>query len=147
MFLVFFIQSFIPFDIQFTFLDKARKCPFSFQARKKLVAIFQTILYERKERRNQNEPTEKKDMMDILLEVEDENGRELNDEEISDVLVMYVNAGHESSGQITMWATVFLQENPQIFKKAKVAKISHFRKLVNSYVQVRYFSRTCFVLK
>nr|CAD1831097.1 unnamed protein product [Ananas comosus var. bracteatus] len=32
---------------------------------------------------------------------------------------MYLNAGHESSGHITMWATVFLQENPEIFKRAK----------------------------
>jgi cytochrome P450 len=33
---------------------------------------------------------------------------------------MYLNAGHESSGHITMWATVFLQENPDIFAKAKL---------------------------
>lgn len=58
--------------------------------------------------------------MDALLHVEDENGRKLNDEEIIDVLLMYLNAGHESSGHIIMWATVFLQKNPEIFAKAKV---------------------------
>ncbi|WMV50325.1 hypothetical protein MTR67_043710 [Solanum verrucosum] len=87
--------------------------------RRKLVSIFQPIVDERRERRNQNEPTEEKNMTDILLEVEDENGKELNDEEIIDVLVMYLNAGHESSGHITMWDTVFLQENPEVFKRAK----------------------------
>lgn len=67
------------------------------------------------------------DMMDRLIEVEDDHGRRLDDEEIIDILVMYLNAGHESSGHISMWATVFLQENPEIFAKAKVVKFEHPR--------------------
>lgn len=59
-------------------------------------------------------------MMDALLDVEDENGRRLTDEEIIDILVMYLNAGHESSGHTTMWATLFLQGHPEFFQKAKV---------------------------
>ncbi|MCD7455245.1 Ent-kaurenoic acid oxidase 1 [Datura stramonium] len=90
------------------------------KARKKLVAIFQSIVDDRRaQKREKRGPTEKKDMMDILLEVEDENGRKLNDEEIIDVLVMYLNAGHESSGHITMWTTYFLQKYPEVFKRAK----------------------------
>lgn len=95
-----------------------------FQARKKLVATFQSIVDERRVRRRKNLSTHKKDMMDTLMEVEDENGRKLTDEEIIDVLVMYLNAGHESSGHITMWATLFLQTHPEIFEKAKVPKSS-----------------------
>ncbi|KAF3623532.1 Ent-kaurenoic acid oxidase 1 [Capsicum annuum] len=90
------------------------------QARKKLVAIFQSIVDDRRAKREKRGPEVKKDMMDILLEVEDENGRKLNDEEIIDVLVMYLNAGHESSGHITMWATYFLQKHPEVFKRAKI---------------------------
>lgn len=90
------------------------------KARKNLVAIFQSIVNERKLRRNSNPTSSRKDMMDALLDVEDENGRRLNDEEIIDVLVMYLNAGHESSGHITMWATLFLQKHPEMFHKAKV---------------------------
>ncbi|KAM7471976.1 hypothetical protein LguiA_010159 [Lonicera macranthoides] len=90
------------------------------KARKKLVAIFQTIVNERRERKSGNEVKSKKDMMDALLDVEDENGRRLNDEEIIDLLLMYLNAGHESSGHITMWATLFLQKHPESFLKAKV---------------------------
>ncbi|XP_022875786.1 ent-kaurenoic acid oxidase 2-like [Olea europaea var. sylvestris] len=89
------------------------------KARKKLVATFQSIVDERRVRRRKNLSTHKKDMMDTLMEVEDENGRKLTDEEIIDVLVMYLNAGHESSGHITMWATLFLQTHPEIFEKAK----------------------------
>ena len=62
------------------------------------------------------------DMMDRLIEAEDKHGRRLDDEEIIDILILYLNAGHESSAHISMWATVFLQENPEIFAKAKVSK-------------------------
>lgn len=66
--------------------------------------------------------------MDALIEVEDEDGRKLEDEDIIDVLIMYLNAGHESSGHITMWATVFLQEHPECFRKAKVPRwVNHLR--------------------
>ncbi|KAK6803361.1 hypothetical protein RDI58_001145 [Solanum bulbocastanum] len=88
------------------------------KACKKLVAIFQLIVDDRRPRREKRGSKDKKDMMNILLKVEDENGRKLNDEEIIDVLVMYLNAGHESSGHITMWATYFLQKHPEFFKKA-----------------------------
>ncbi|PSS24566.1 Ent-kaurenoic acid oxidase [Actinidia chinensis var. chinensis] len=86
------------------------------KARKNLVAIFQSIVDERREWRK-NGP--KEDMMDAMLNVEDENGRRLSDEEIIDILVMYLNAGHESSGHVTMWAILFLQEHPQVFQNAK----------------------------
>nr|AYP67587.1 ent-kaurenoic acid oxidase [Paeonia suffruticosa] len=89
------------------------------KARKNLVAIFQTLVTARRNQRDGNPPIAKKDMLDALLEVEDEHGRRLNDEEIIDVLVMYLNAGHESSGHITMWAAIFLQEHPEFFQRAK----------------------------
>jgi len=59
-------------------------------------------------------------MMDSLIDVEDDNGRKLGDEDIIDIMLMYLNAGHESSGHITMWATYFLQKHPEYLQKAKV---------------------------
>ncbi|CAA6669678.1 unnamed protein product [Spirodela intermedia] len=73
-----------------------------------------------------------KDMMDALIEVEDDDGRKLEDEEIIDVLIMYLNAGHESSGHITMWATVFLQEHPECFRKAKEEQVEIRRSMLSS---------------
>ncbi|PNX86343.1 ent-kaurenoic acid oxidase 1-like protein, partial [Trifolium pratense] len=58
-------------------------------------------------------------MMDSLVDVVDENGRKLGDDEIIDIMLMYLNAGHESSGHITMWATYFLQGHQEFFRKAK----------------------------
>ncbi|WJX27606.1 Ent-kaurenoic acid oxidase 1 [Trifolium repens] len=91
------------------------------KARKILVAIFQSIVDKRRnERKEKLLPGQKaKDMMDSLIDVEDENGRKLGDDEIIDIMLMYLNAGHESSGHITMWATNFLQGHPNIFRKAK----------------------------
>ncbi|KAL8028420.1 hypothetical protein ABFX02_14G158700 [Erythranthe guttata] len=89
------------------------------KARKKLVEVLQATVTSRRNLRGETPPKAKKDMMDALMEAEDENGRKLDDEEIIDVLVMYLNAGHESSGHITMWATLFLQKHPDVFKRAK----------------------------
>lgn len=80
---------------------------------------------DRRKQKELNIPKERKDMMDGLLEAEDENGRKLSDEEIIDVLLMYLNAGHESSGHTIMWATIFLQQHPEIFQKAKVPVHRH----------------------
>lgn len=91
-----------------------------FQARKNLVATFQSIVDARRKQRKEFAVTKKKDMMDSLLDVTDENGRKLSDEEIIDVLLMYLNAGHESSGHTAMWAAVFLEQHPEFFQKAKV---------------------------
>lgn len=60
-------------------------------------------------------------MLDALIDVEDEKGGKLDDEEIIDIMLMYLNAGHESSGHTTMWATVFLQGHPEFLEKAKVS--------------------------
>lgn len=84
------------------------------------MAIFQGIVNERRKQRKDNLSREAKDMIDALIEVEDENGRKLSDEEIIDVMIMYLNAGHETSGHITMWTTLFLQKHPEYFQKAKV---------------------------
>lgn len=84
------------------------------------MAILQSVLTERRQNKARNVPKAKKDMMDALIEVEDENGRKFTDEEIIDLLIMYLNAGHESSGHITMWATVLLQQHPEFLAKAKV---------------------------
>ncbi|EPS65596.1 hypothetical protein M569_09175, partial [Genlisea aurea] len=93
------------------------------KARKNLVRILQGVVSERRSvKRTEegcSEKKKKRDMMDALMDVEDEGGRRLSDEEIIDVLVMYLNAGHESSAHITMWAVVFLQNHPRVFERAK----------------------------
>ncbi|GJN01131.1 hypothetical protein PR202_ga18370 [Eleusine coracana subsp. coracana] len=100
------------------------------RARKKLVAVLQSVLDDRRAATTKGfTRSSSVDMMDRLIEVEDENDRRLLDDEIIDILIMYLNAGHESSGHITMWATVFLQENPEIFAKAKAEQEAIMRSI------------------
>nr|ADZ55288.1 ent-kaurene acid oxidase [Triticum aestivum] len=96
------------------------------RAHRRLVAALQRVLDERRAR---GAKTAGVDMIDRLIAAEDEGGRRLQDDEIIDVLVMYLNAGHESSGHITMWATVFLQENPEILAKAKAEQEAIMRSI------------------
>ena len=96
-----------------------------FQARKNLVATFQSVVEDRRNQKKVSVPTKKKDMMDALIDVEDENGRKLTNEDIIDILVMYLNAGHESSGHTAMWATIFLDQHPEYLQKAKVLEFKY----------------------
>ncbi|GJU45764.1 Ent-kaurenoic acid oxidase [Tanacetum coccineum] len=89
------------------------------KARKNLVAILQAIVTERRKIREETKGMAKQDMLDNLLDTRDDHGIKLTDEEIIDILVMYLNAGHESSGHVTMWATVLLQSHPEYFQIAK----------------------------
>ncbi|CAN1294528.1 Ent-kaurenoic acid oxidase 1 [Linum perenne] len=74
---------------------------------------------ESENKEEEKKKKKKKDMMDELMRVEDENGRRLRDEEIIDILLMYLNAGHESSAHVTMWATVLLHQHPHCLQKAR----------------------------
>ncbi|RCV38736.1 hypothetical protein SETIT_8G166500v2 [Setaria italica] len=99
-------------------------------ARRRLVSVLQGVLDERRAATAKGlTRSSSVDMMDRLIEAEDEHGRRLDDDEIIDILIMYLNAGHESSGHITMWATVFLQENPDIFAKAKAEQEAIMRSI------------------
>ncbi|KAH9302348.1 hypothetical protein KI387_013931, partial [Taxus chinensis] len=88
------------------------------KARRKLVAIIQSMIDKRRTGQGKTED-KKADMLDELLKMKDQHGRLLEDEEVIDLLVMYLNAGHESSGHMTMWAVVFLLQNPEMYAKAK----------------------------
>ncbi|KAG2680224.1 hypothetical protein I3843_11G089300 [Carya illinoinensis] len=95
------------------------------KARKKLVKIFQTVLDKKRAMTKNgsninNNPTEmQKDMMDLLLRVKDEDGRQLEDEDIIDLLIVFMLAGHESSAHGALWAIIYMSQHPEIFMKAK----------------------------
>ncbi|XP_038685690.1 beta-amyrin 11-oxidase-like [Tripterygium wilfordii] len=63
---------------------------------------------------------EKKSMLDLLLEVEDEDGEKMDNITIIDVLSALVFAGHESTAIATMWLLKYLHDNPEILQKVKV---------------------------
>ncbi|KAF3965434.1 hypothetical protein CMV_010373 [Castanea mollissima] len=91
------------------------------KARKKLVKIFQSVLDKKRAtmKDNTNQTDAKKDMMDLLMGVKDEDGRQLEDLDIIDLLIVFMLAGHESSAHGALWSVIYLSENPEVFKKAK----------------------------
>ncbi|KAK1424999.1 hypothetical protein QVD17_20341 [Tagetes erecta] len=91
----------------------------SVRARGRLLTILDGTINEHSKRRETPQGITRKDMLDLLLECEDDNGRRLDKEEIIDILLSYLNAGHETSAHIMMWATIFLQAHPQVFQTAK----------------------------
>lgn len=91
------------------------------QARKKLLKILQTELDERRAmRKSDDRQKAKKGMIDLMMEVEDENGTKLEDEDIKDLLLMFLLAGHESTSHAAMWTILYLHLHPEMLQKAKV---------------------------
>ncbi|XVE57482.1 hypothetical protein DITRI_Ditri04bG0094300 [Diplodiscus trichospermus] len=90
------------------------------KARNMLIKILQGVLDERRAKSSQIiDSNEKQGMIDLLMEIEDENGQKLEDEDIIDLLLMFLLAGHESSAHAGMWAIIYLHDHPQMLQKAK----------------------------
>lgn len=77
-------------------------------------------LLNQKRRTNNRKTKTKKDMMDLLMEVKDEDGKQLEDEDIIDLLLVFLLAGHESSAHGILWTIIYLLEHPHVFQRAKV---------------------------
>ncbi|XP_059428646.1 beta-amyrin 11-oxidase-like [Corylus avellana] len=91
----------------------------AFKARKELVKILQSILdKKRMTAKSDDEHKGKKDMMDLLMEVEDEDGQKFVDEDIVDLMLGFFAAGFGSTTTSTLWAMVHLSEHPEALKKA-----------------------------
>ncbi|KAK8998633.1 hypothetical protein V6N11_084020 [Hibiscus sabdariffa] len=89
------------------------------KARKMLTKILQEVLDVRRVKSEVTDPNIKRGMIDLLMEIQDENGHKLPDEDIIDLLLMFLLAGHESSAHVAMWAILYLHNHPQVLKKAK----------------------------
>ncbi|XVF13575.1 hypothetical protein REPUB_Repub08aG0219100 [Reevesia pubescens] len=89
------------------------------KARNMLIKILQGVLHERRAKSQILDLSEKRGMIDLLMEIEDENGQKLRDEDIIDLLLMFLLAGHESSAHAAMWAIIYLSNHPEMLLKAK----------------------------
>ncbi|KAJ1394416.1 Cytochrome P450 [Sesbania bispinosa] len=89
------------------------------KARQKLIMLVQPVVDERRLMIKNGQVGEKKDLVDNLLEIEDENGQKLEDEDIIDILIAFLFAGHESTSMVLMWSITYLTQHPHFLKKAK----------------------------
>ncbi|XP_044487462.1 ent-kaurenoic acid oxidase 1-like [Mangifera indica] len=108
-------------------LGGVRAQPFNFpgtayhhaiQCRKKLDAIFRVEL-ERKKKKKESGVDTTNDLMDGLMQIEDEEGKKLSDQEVVDNIVSLVVAGYESTAVASMWALYFLAKNPNVLEKLR----------------------------
>jgi cytochrome P450 len=64
------------------------------------------------DRRKQSDLADRRDIMSIILQAEDEDGQRLTDQEVRDELLTLVLAGHETTANQLAWAWERLVHNP-----------------------------------
>ncbi|XP_020234238.1 beta-amyrin 11-oxidase [Cajanus cajan] len=89
------------------------------QVRKKLLKVVISGVGERRLMRKKGQLNDEKDFIDILLEDKRENGEELEDEQIADIVIGLLFVGHESTATGLMWSLMYLTLHPDVFRKAK----------------------------
>lgn len=105
----------LPLDLPGTSHNHARKC------RRKLNMVFQEELEKRKKRANSNSSLageeDYDDLMSGLMQMEDERGMKLSDDEVVDNIVSLVLGGYESTSSAVLWAAYHLAKSPDVLAK------------------------------
>ena len=87
------------------------------QCRRKLDAVFREELQRR---RKETTLDVDGDLMSGLMQMEDEQGKKLCDDEVVDNIVSLVVAGYESTSNAIMWAAYHLAKSPHALRKLRV---------------------------
>ncbi|KAI3874815.1 hypothetical protein MKW98_019388 [Papaver atlanticum] len=88
------------------------------KCRKSATDIFRKELESRRVQRK-SEIEERNDLMDGLINMKDEQGKQLGDEEVLDNIVSLVIAGYESTTVASMWALYYLAKFPDVLQKLR----------------------------
>ncbi|KAK1356531.1 Ent-kaurenoic acid oxidase 2 [Heracleum sosnowskyi] len=70
-------------------------------------------------------------MVDLLMETE-EDGKKLSSQEIVDLIIIYLLAGHESFAHASTWVLINLLEHPQYYQIAKEEQEEIVKKRVST---------------
>lgn len=81
-------------------------------------AIFREELAKRKEKKHGVE--EAGDLMNGLMQVEDDEGKQMSDDEVIDNTITLVLAGYKSTSLAIMWALYHLSKTPDVLHKLRV---------------------------
>jgi cytochrome P450 len=60
---------------------------------------------------------EKDDLLSILINTTDENGKKMSKRQVLDEMLTIIMAGYESTSNVLTWAIVYLNHNPEEYKK------------------------------
>ena len=73
-----------------------------------------------KRKQNENESKTRNDLMDGLMQVKDEDGNKLCDEEVVDTMIGLVVAGYEPNALASTWAIYYLAKSLIVLQKLRV---------------------------
>jgi cytochrome P450 len=97
----------------FTFLGPERMMGLpGFQ--RQVAAVDALVLDEIRRRRAEEDLSEREDVLSLLLQARDEEGRPLDDGELRDELVTLLVAGHETTAALLAWAAQELAAQPDL---------------------------------
>jgi cytochrome P450 len=87
---------------------------------KRARATLDAFLYEEIGlRRKQSDLSDRDDVLSLLLQATDEEGRPMSDEELRDELVTVLGAGHETTATALAWAFERLLRNPAVLDRLR----------------------------
>lgn len=93
------------------------------QCRKKAIEIFRKEL-EKKKKNDLDGGMNTNDLMDGLMQLKDDEGKQLSDTEVLDNIVSLVVAGYESTSLAIMWALYYLPKYPNVLQKLREENMS-----------------------
>jgi cytochrome P450 len=94
------------------------------------------LLYQLiRERRAAGTSADRRDILSLLLEARDEEGRPMSDEELRDELVTLVLAGHETTANSLAWTFERLVRFPEPYERLRSAVRSGSQEEADAYVE------------
>lgn len=83
--------------------------------------IFRKELEKKRKKMSDGVENVTNDLMDGLIRMKDEEGKELSDTEVLDNIVSLVIAGYESTSLAIMWSLYYLAKYPNVLQKLRVS--------------------------
>jgi cytochrome P450/NADPH-cytochrome P450 reductase len=81
----------------------------------KALHFVEQIIADRKQGRTKNE-CQREDILDLLFKAVDSEGKHFTDEEIRQEAMVFVLAGHQSTGDLMAWVMYVLMTNPSVLQ-------------------------------
>ncbi len=94
----------------------------SWQRMGKLSREIDTVLYEQIAQRKAATQNGRTDIMAMLIEARDEDGRPMSDQELRDEMITMLLAGHETTATSLSWVVHRLLQNPAVLEKVRAER-------------------------
>ena len=94
----------------------------SWQRVGKLSREIDTVLYEQIAQRKAAAQNGRTDIMAMLVEARDEDGRPMSDQELRDEMITMLLAGHETTATSLSWVVHRLLQNPAVLEKVRAER-------------------------